>query len=754
MKNLHHNAKRASIFVLLFLGLFLNSCEFFNDEVEPETPPLTDKRVGDLVLPPTTHLLNSTSLNALNDVSENSNTLTFSNSPQLDSVNVGDILMIGVTPLTPNGLLRRITAVERNGGIQIETVQASLNEAIKEGSFSLIKNINPEDIAKVELEEGVTQGQDNGRLHGEDFSLSVEKEVTIGSGASQVAFKLEGSLNFDPDIEFDMDFEYFEIKSALFKSTLNSSAELTSSITGSTTFESSKIILAKYTLKPIVLYGIVLVPVINIYAQANGTVAVGIATTYSASASGSLGIRYEENSGWDDLNSFSNQFDVDPLNPVGNASVKLTIAPDIKIYLYGLIGPGIEIKPYIKANVDLTSPKCWDLRGGIEATAKIDSEILGERLKVERGFSFGVESTLLEGAGCAEPGYVQGWVKDAITDGLLEDVTIKVFKENVLVVAGLTEIDGSYNLQVPPGEGYKVIFEKPGYLTSTKYDVEVESDETTIIEGVLTIDEAHAGTGSFGGIIVDAFNGEFISNANLTIRSGLGNIEFGEVIATTLTSTDGSYIFENLPAGHYTVEATKDGYNPAFFTALCIGNQTTGQQNGTMSPLLAENEIRIVLTWGQAPFDLDAHITGPAHGGGRFHTYYYDLNPVNSSASLDLDDVTSYGPETITISDHIDGVYRYTIHDYTNKWSTSSNELAFSGAKVKVYKGNQDGAENSLIAEFNVPNQPGTLWTVFEMEGEDFRAINSMSYESDPQSVQRLRASDADLMRTLPEKVN
>ena len=53
-----------------------------------------------------------------------------------------------------------------------------------------------------------------------------------------------------------------------------------------------------------------------------------------------------------------------------------------------------------------------------------------------------------------------------------------------------------------------------------------------------------------------------------------------------------------------------------------------------------------------------------------------------------------------------------------------------SGAKVELYRG------NTLIATYNVPiNTTGTVWNVFEIEGDTIRTINTMENNSNSSTV-------------------
>lgn len=90
------------------------------------------------------------------------------------------------------------------------------------------------------------------------------------------------------------------------------------------------------------------------------------------------------------------------------------------------------------------------------------------------------------------------------------------------------------------------------------------------------------------------------------------------MIATTQTNQEGRYSL-TLPAGNYTV-LLHDGqdqrrYRDDKFYIKVLGNMTLDGQDGEMIPILDEDEIRVVLTWGASPRDLDSHMTGPASDG-------------------------------------------------------------------------------------------------------------------------------------------
>lgn len=238
------------------------------------------------------------------------------------------------------------------------------------------------------------------------------------------------------------------------------------------------------------------------------------------------------------------------------------------------------------------------------------------------------------------------------------------------------------------------------------------------------------------GTVCDAVTGEILPGTMVTLRAG-ADMTAGDAALTTageaavvMTDANGYYTME-MPAGTYTAEYSLEGYITGYANVVCADGFVL--QNAALSPVMESDEYRVVLTWGDTPRDLDSHLTGPLADGSRYHVYYSNKTARSEGeivATLDRDDTTSYGPETITITVANDGVYKYSIHDYTNRGSVGSTELSMSQAKVDLYKG------ESLIATYTVPeNVVGTVWNVFEIEGDTVRTLNTFENINSPSNV-------------------
>lgn len=156
----------------------------------------------------------------------------------------------------------------------------------------------------------------------------------------------------------------------------------------------------------------------------------------------------------------------------------------------------------------------------------------------------------------------------------------------------------------------------------------------------------------------------------------------------------------------------KPGYSNLVVKCPCKG------MTYAISPVMTNLDgLRVVLTWGATPRDLDSHMIFPGNN-------IYFGSQRGDDANLDVDDTDSYGPETITLEKkHYGESYVYAVHDFSNSGNPNSRALSNSQAKVFVYMG------QSLVRTYYVPqNRSGNLWTVFRMTGSgDFQDINNFT---------------------------
>ena len=326
-------------------------------------------------------------------------------------------------------------------------------------------------------------------------------------------------------------------------------------------------------------------------------------------------------------------------------------------------------------------------------------------------------------------GFISGLVQDAVTLDSIQQGSIMI-TNNTTSESSLINIRyGKYETYLDAGT-YTMVFQADGYHNETIYNVEITSGVMSY-NVLLNMVEEQEENGIVSGRIIDAFDASSIPNATIRFYAGINNTSSDHVL--TIYSDNSGYYSATLSPGNYTIQVEADGYTTGTAQVVCIPGQTNNQQNCTLTPILENGEIRIVLTWGEYPSDLDSHLVGPSAGGGTFHVFFSDKNHRYNSTlyvNLDVDDTTSYGPETTSVYQDVDGTYTFYVHNYSDRYSSSSNNMATSGAQIKLYL---PGRSDPYI--FNVPNEAGTLWTVFSITDGIVTPINSMSYESDPDYV-------------------
>nr|WP_288977959.1 carboxypeptidase regulatory-like domain-containing protein [uncultured Blautia sp.] len=224
--------------------------------------------------------------------------------------------------------------------------------------------------------------------------------------------------------------------------------------------------------------------------------------------------------------------------------------------------------------------------------------------------------------------------------------------------------------------------------------------------------DREAEKGVYQGVIVDATTGQGLQGADVRFMPRDRSQE------TVRVQSDGEGAYKaELPEGTYDVEVSKEGFIQDSFDLEITAEEQQSGDSFPLSPKLAQGEIRIVLTWGAYPTDLDSHLDGTTTDGHSVYVYFarsISRYGNSTAAQLDVDDRNGYGPETTTI--YADGSYRFRVNDFTR-----SGEISASGAEVKIYLPDQ-----SQPTVFQVPDGVGNLWDVCQIENGKITPINSI----------------------------
>lgn len=305
---------------------------------------------------------------------------------------------------------------------------------------------------------------------------------------------------------------------------------------------------------------------------------------------------------------------------------------------------------------------------------------------------------------------IRGQICDA-GDSPLSHVNVELYSDTYdsKLYAGKTNDAGYYEIFVPSRKGtYEMTYSLENQDIQEKmYHIDLDQDMLGADQEIVHMVEDQS-VRNYTVRLHDATknaddSGGRIDNAELVFRRGINNYE-GDSRLSIYTDGEG-YCSASLEPGMYTVEANRDGYLQEYRNVF-FGLDDGEEVPILLTPKLGKDEMRIVLTWNDCPADEDSHLFTPSQG----HACYYEKDI--PGANLDVDDTDGYGPETVTITELEQGVYKYYVADFTHcaRNQVKSRELSESDATVRVY------TYRGLEKTFHVPkNQKGVIWEVFSI---------------------------------------
>jgi len=227
--------------------------------------------------------------------------------------------------------------------------------------------------------------------------------------------------------------------------------------------------------------------------------------------------------------------------------------------------------------------------------------------------------------------------------------------------------------------------------------------------------------GLLKGTVTNAVDGDGVSNVSVTIGESTGT-----------TDENGDYsIYSSFKSGEHDVIGVRESFCP--YSGIFLVSEDyasdTYTYNFSISPIPEVGEIRMVLNWGAQPRDLDSHLKTPEISGQSYHISYSNRGSATSPpyATLDIDKVDGFGPETVTIKQSFSGTYIYYIHHFGA--SLGAGSFPSSGGTIQIYNSPDCDGET-----FQVPNQGnGIFWYVCDIDGDsgDITIINQIQ-DSEP----------------------
>jgi hypothetical protein len=214
---------------------------------------------------------------------------------------------------------------------------------------------------------------------------------------------------------------------------------------------------------------------------------------------------------------------------------------------------------------------------------------------------------------------------------------------------------------------------------------------------------------------------------NTSITQGTVHIELVSQLDGSSLTKDGHELIEipAVNAGCWLLHPSSDGFddNTSYFVMYknCWSSIETNRIFMNPTNSLLEGQIRVVLTWGEHPRDLDLH----CHSSKKEHVYFVKKH--SGALTLDVDVKDGLGPETLTVNVEPGVQYFFYVHHFEGE-----STLSKSGAKLKVY--GVPGIDTIAIpsgasAPYGPPDNQKFkgFWHAFVLEGDkSVRIVNQV----------------------------
>jgi hypothetical protein len=288
-------------------------------------------------------------------------------------------------------------------------------------------------------------------------------------------------------------------------------------------------------------------------------------------------------------------------------------------------------------------------------------------------------------------GVLSGVVTNLLTGAPIPGATVRLDG-----FAATTDAAGAYSISgVPPGS-YQVEASAPGFIAQTQ-PVVIQATVGSQLSFAL-----RPLPGALTGVVRSLVTGAPLPGATVRLNG-----------FTAITDAAGAYSIADIPPGSYQVEASAPGFI-AQTQPVTIQSTTTSRLDFSLAT--AFPNLTFTLVWGSQPPDLDAHLSGPASAGGRFHAFFLNPNP-ETYVSFTGDVQTGFGPEQIIVrpnpatGQYVAGDYHFWVDNPAADFGAS-----YSGSQARVIV-NRDA---QLLGAFDVTAATGDptlrLWHVVNVQ--------------------------------------
>jgi hypothetical protein len=294
-------------------------------------------------IPDTTKVASASSVVSMSGPPTGPATLTLSRLPS--GLSVGDILMISVSPATPDGFFGKVTSIARQSGVfLVSTVPAKLYDAIPRGQ------IDPS---------------------WEEPSQDEPVDETDISCEAGVGLSVAGSVSLTPGGEFSVAWDGASVTSATFQGSVTLSEQVQAAVDAAAECSVNNLELGPpVVFDPVVVFvgfvPIVLAPQLQLYLNANASTNASLSVGESASATATAGLQYA-NGQLAPIAQFTTAFTPQLPTPNLQADLSASLGPNLSVLIDDFAGPEVDIAGSVDLHVAPLDSPAWTLDGDLEA---------------------------------------------------------------------------------------------------------------------------------------------------------------------------------------------------------------------------------------------------------------------------------------------------------------------------------------------------------------------------------------------------
>ncbi len=382
--------RRASRWLLaLLVGPLLGACD------------IGPAQKGQPIIPDTTRVADDATREALETYDPATGELRFASStPVLEGLQVGDVLVSQPSSTAPAGFLRKVEAIAVEGDeVVLATSQANLTDAVTQGQIVASGDFTAEQVEDVVAHlPGVTVGAPGdastlpavGTGDGYQFHLGFDEvALDIGQGDVQVKVVIDGELHFNAGWSIDLGIEpCLDVPPVCvdrFEAKVGVDQRLKVSLSGEAKAQLTKeISVATYYFKPLVFFigpvPVVVVPSIEVFVGAEGSVSLRFSYGVTETAAAVAGARWTDDGGWQDITDFGVSLaeqDSFQLDATMDAQAYARAVASLKFY--DVAGPALGLRLGVEFDAEVPRDPILVVRGKIEGYVAfvVDLPVLG-----------------------------------------------------------------------------------------------------------------------------------------------------------------------------------------------------------------------------------------------------------------------------------------------------------------------------------------------------------------------------------------